>query len=61
MSTKCSGCRYMATTAIKDLFLEILGLSDNGPRLDRSYFTTERFSRGGFSARFYERLGLQRR
>src|SRR5580700_1609267 len=43
----------------KDLFLEILAISDNGPRLDRSYFTTERFSRGGFSARFYERLGLR--
>jgi carbamoyltransferase len=42
----------------KDLFLEILAISDNGPRLDRSYFTTERFSRGGFSARFYDRLGL---
>jgi carbamoyltransferase len=42
----------------KDLFLEILGLSDSAPRLDRSYFTSERFSRGGFSARFYERLGL---
>lgn len=43
----------------KDLFLEILAIADNGPRLDRSYFTTERFSRGGFSARFYERLGVR--
>jgi carbamoyltransferase len=43
----------------KDLFLDILALSDNGPRLDRTYFTSERFSRGGFSARFYERLGLR--
>jgi carbamoyltransferase len=43
----------------KDLFLEILALSDNGPRLDRSYFTSQRFSRGGFSARFYDRLGLR--
>jgi len=43
----------------RDLFLEILALSDSGPRLDRSYFSTERFSRGGFSARFYERLGLR--
>jgi carbamoyltransferase len=42
----------------KDLFLEILALTDDGPRLDRSYFTSERFSGGGFSARFYERLGL---
>jgi carbamoyltransferase len=43
----------------RDLFLEILGLPDRAPRLDRSYFTGERFSRGGFSARFYERLGLR--
>jgi carbamoyltransferase len=43
----------------RELFLDILALSDSGPRLDRSYFTTERFSRGGFSARFYERLGLR--
>lgn len=42
----------------KELFREILAMSDNGPRLDRSYFTSERLSRGGFSARFYERLGL---
>src|SRR5580704_17774208 len=42
----------------KDLFFEILALSDHSPRLDRSYFTSERFSRGGFSTRFYERLGL---
>src|SRR5262249_18623197 len=27
-------------------------------RLDRGYFSTDRISRGGFSARFYERLGL---
>ena len=43
----------------KDLFLEILALSGNGPRLDRSYFASQRFSRGGFSARFYDRLGLR--
>jgi len=43
----------------RDLFLEILCLSDDGPRLDRSYFSTERLNRGGFSARFYERLGLK--
>jgi carbamoyltransferase len=41
------------------LFLEILGLSEGGPRLDRSYFSTERLKHGGFGARFYERLELQ--
>jgi len=43
----------------QDLFLEILGL-DGGdwPRLDRSFFDSERVGRGGFSARFYQRLGL---
>lgn len=43
----------------RELFLEILGLSDSGPRLDRSFFSTERLKHGGFGARFYERLGLQ--
>ena len=43
----------------KDLFLEILGLSDSGPRLNRSFFSTERLQRGGFGPRFYERLGLK--
>lgn len=42
----------------RDLFLEILGIGANGPRLDRRFFATERVAPGGFSARFYERLGL---
>ena len=42
-----------------NLFQEILCASDAGPRPDRSYFSTERLSRGGFGARFYERLGLK--
>jgi carbamoyltransferase len=42
----------------QDLFLEILSVSDAGPRLDRSFFSTERMAQGGFSARLYERLGL---
>jgi len=46
-------------TRYRDLFLEILCLSDSGPRLDRSFFSTERLKHGGFSARFYERLGLK--
>lgn len=43
----------------KPLFLEIICGSDSGPRLDRSFFSTERLRHGGFSARFYERLGLE--
>ena len=46
-------------TRYRDLFLEILCLTDSGPRLDRSFFSTERLKHGGFSARFYERLGLK--
>jgi carbamoyltransferase len=41
------------------LFVDILRLSERGPRIDGSYFSTERLGRGGFSARFYERLGLR--
>jgi carbamoyltransferase len=41
------------------LFLEMLCPSDSGLRVDRSFFSTERLSRGGFGARFYERLGLR--
>ncbi len=41
------------------LFLEILGANRGGwPRMDRSFFDSDRLSHGGFSARFYERLGL---
>jgi carbamoyltransferase len=43
----------------RQLFSEILGQDDVGVSIDRSFFTTERFTHGGFSARFYERLGLQ--
>jgi len=43
----------------ESLFLDILGLSDSGPRLDRSFFSTERLKYGGFGSRFYERLGLR--
>ena len=41
------------------LFQDIVGRDGAGARIDRSYFTTERFSQGGFSVRFYERLGLE--
>ncbi len=43
----------------RSLFLDILCLSDAGPRFDRSYFSGERLRYGRFSARFYERLGLK--
>jgi carbamoyltransferase len=43
----------------KDVFHEILAVSDSGPRLDRSYFSAERMTQGGFGPRFYWRLGLQ--
>jgi carbamoyltransferase len=43
----------------RELFLDILCLTDAGPRIDRSYFSTERLKHGRFSARFYERLGLK--
>ncbi len=42
-----------------DVFLEIVGAGASGwPRLDRSFFDSDRLSHGGFSTRFYERLGL---
>jgi carbamoyltransferase len=41
------------------LFQDILCVSDNGPRIDRSFFSTERLTHGRFSGRFYERLGLK--
>ena len=44
----------------RDLFLEIMPMRDGEwPRLDRSFFDAERLTHGGFSARFYERLGLE--
>jgi len=42
-----------------DLFLEIMNLTDHGPRIDRSFLSTERMRDGGFGPRFYARLGLQ--
>ncbi len=42
----------------REVFADIIGRDGEGARIDRSYFTAERFTKGGFSARFYERLGL---
>jgi len=41
----------------RDLFAEILNVTEAGPRLDRSYFNTDGAARGGFGPRFLERLG----
>jgi carbamoyltransferase len=43
----------------RDLFLEMMR-SNNGewPRIDRSFFDAERMTHGGFSAKFFQRLGL---
>jgi carbamoyltransferase len=43
----------------KDLFLEVLCPSETGPRLNRTFFSTERLKHGGFGSRFYDRLGLK--
>ncbi|HLM99663.1 MAG TPA: carbamoyltransferase N-terminal domain-containing protein, partial [Bryobacteraceae bacterium] len=46
----------------RELFLEILQCSASiWPSLDRSYFDAERMTHGGFSAKFFERIGLQDR
>jgi carbamoyltransferase len=43
----------------RELFLEIMPWhSDGWPRLDRSFFDNERVQNGGFSEKFYSRLGL---
>jgi len=44
----------------RDLFTEIMPMRDDDwPQLDRSFFDAERLTHGGFSGRFYERLGLE--
>ncbi|HKW99018.1 MAG TPA: carbamoyltransferase C-terminal domain-containing protein [Bryobacteraceae bacterium] len=43
----------------RDVFLDVLGrAAGEWPRLDRSYFDSEHMTEGGFSAKFFERLGL---
>ena len=45
--------------SLAPLFLEILGLKEGAwPRIDRSFFDAERHGHGGFTAKFYDRLGL---
>jgi len=44
---------------LRDLFLEMLPWSQDGwPRVERSFFDAEQHKHGGFSAQFFERLGL---
>jgi carbamoyltransferase len=54
--------QWLSTSAdpdLKPLFLEILGMADaHWPRIDRSFFDSDRLSNGGFSHKFYQRLGL---
>jgi carbamoyltransferase len=54
--------QWLSTTGsdeLAPLFLEILGMKDTGwPRVDRSFFDSDRLSQGGFSAKLYDRLGL---
>ncbi|HEX5229371.1 MAG TPA: carbamoyltransferase C-terminal domain-containing protein [Bryobacteraceae bacterium] len=52
LSTADSGERF------QPLFEEILGRSD-WPSIDRSFFDADRLSQGGFSEKFYARLGLE--
>jgi carbamoyltransferase len=42
----------------RDLFLEILNLTPAGPRPGGAFFSSDRLRSGGFSARFYERIGV---
>jgi carbamoyltransferase len=43
----------------RELFLEILSFrGPDWPRIDRSFFDGHRLTRGGFSAKFYQRIGL---
>ncbi|MGI8743341.1 MAG: carbamoyltransferase C-terminal domain-containing protein [Bryobacteraceae bacterium] len=45
---------------LQPVFEEMLGNNTGAwPRIDRSFFDSDRLSLGGFSAKFYERLGLE--
>jgi carbamoyltransferase len=49
----CGDDRYVG------LFEQMLGVGDHGLRPDRSYFSNERLTNGGFGRRFYDELGLR--
>ncbi len=43
----------------REVFLQMMqGAAGEWPRLDRSYFDADRMTHGGFSAKFFERIGL---
>ena len=45
---------------LRPIFEEILGVAaGDWPRIDRSFFDSDRLSHGGFSQKFYGRLGLE--
>ncbi len=54
--------QWLSTTSderLAPLFLELLGTAQGGwPRFDRTFLDSNRPTQGGFSAKFYERLGL---
>jgi len=51
-----------ASDVYREVFLDIMRRAPGEwPRLDRSYFDSERMTQGGFSARFFDRLGLTER
>ena len=57
-NTKSSGCRPpIPASSFLPLFEEILGSSD-WPCINRSFFDSDRLSQGGFSEKFYSRLGI---
>jgi carbamoyltransferase len=54
--------QWLSTAGDPETFLAVfkdIVLGPEWPRLDRSYFDSDRVSQGGFSAKFYHRLGLE--
>ena len=59
MNTKSSGCPPpIRASTFLPLFDEILGSSD-WPCINLSFFDSDRLSQGGFSEKFYSRLGIE--
>ncbi|MGH9613351.1 MAG: carbamoyltransferase N-terminal domain-containing protein, partial [Bryobacteraceae bacterium] len=49
-----------ADARLQPLFEDVLGFNGSDwPRINRAYFDANRLGHGGFSAKFYERLGLE--
>lgn len=50
----------LASRELQPVFEEMLGSGPAGwPRVDRTFFDSDRLTHGGFSAKFYQRLGLE--